>query len=163
MNDMQQQMMQQQMMQQMMQQQMMQQQMMDPYAGTCMASDMPMMPQQMGYQQFPNASMPMSGYMGGGGINGGADVCSDPRQSLCLPDPQNASTPASYAPPPDVPGNYQEIGAKMGPNALTIRVHKNMCKIEKVDDTTTDKDDANGNCACTIENFGKKQKPTQNR
>jgi hypothetical protein len=35
--------------------------------------------------------------------------------------------------PPDPPGNYQEIGATMGGNALTIRVHRDKNRIEQVE------------------------------
>lgn len=49
---------------------------------------------------------------------------------------------------------YQEIGAKMGGNALTIRVHKDSNKIEQINDGNG-ADDAD--CSCTIDNFGKKK------
>lgn len=177
------QMMQQQMMsQQMMQQQQQQQQMMmDPYAGTCMASET-MMP-QMGYSQLPPGYPGMPGAnmynmgnnnmgMYGGNIGmPGVNICEDPLQSTCLPTPPPTpqySAPVPYTPPPDVPGNYQEIGAQMGPNALTIRVHKDSCKIERIDNNGQNGVGNNnggdgGNCCCTIENFGMKQKRTQNR
>lgn len=140
-------------------QQMMPPQMMDPYAGTCMASDMPMqMP--MGYQGG-GYSQQGGGYPQQGGYN---TMCSDPLLSPCLPSPTPPGVgQAAYSPPPDVPGNYQEIGAQMGPNALTIRVHKDTCKVEQVDNTNTNANpDGDGNCSCTIENFGK-PKPKQNR
>lgn len=35
--------------------------------------------------------------------------------------------------PPVPEGNYQEIGASMGGNSLTIRVHKDKGKLESVD------------------------------
>lgn len=55
--------------------------------------------------------------------------------------PQNVYQPVPCTPelpvtlPPtlhDSPGNYQEIGASMGGNALTIRVHKDKNKVEQV-------------------------------
>lgn len=46
----------------------------------------------------------------------------------CTPEPCPTSPPALQ----DPPGNYQEIGASMGGNALTIRVHKDRNKVEQV-------------------------------
>lgn len=59
--------------------------------------------------------------------------------------------------PEDPNACYQEIGAQMGGNALTIRVHKDANKIEQLDDTGGNVTD-DGECGCTIENFGKKKK-----
>ncbi|RZC38010.1 DUF4497 domain containing protein [Asbolus verrucosus] len=56
-------------------------------------------------------------------------------------------------PPPDVPGNYQEIGASMGGNALTIRVHKDKNKIEQVDGSEA----SEASCCCTPGNIGAKK------
>lgn len=65
------------------------------------------------------------------------------------------------APPPtrNPSGAYQEIGAQMGGNALTIRVHKDKNKPEE-DELTVSSDDG---CCCTVENYGKKKKkpPTE--
>lgn len=144
-------------------------QMMDPYAGTCMASDMPN--QQMGFNQYPPGYNQQYGNMGmPGGNMPVMNVCEDPLRSACLPAsaaPEDSAL-VPYTPPPDVPGNYQEIGAQMGLNALTIRVHKDLCKVERIDDTQQNKGgysggNGGGNCCCTIENFGKQQKPTKNR
>lgn len=125
-----------------------QQMMMDPYAGTCMASDMMPMQQPMG-------GPPRGQCMGA--------TCEDLQMSACLPQQaaggQQGGNP--YQPPPDGPGNYQEIGAQMGPNALTIRVRKDGAKIEKIEDGKGAAG-ADGKCACTIENFGQ-PKPKQNR
>lgn len=62
--------------------------------------------------------------------------------------------------PEDPNASYQEIGAEMGGNALTIRVHKDANKIEQMDDTGGDV--ADGECCCTVQNFGKKKKQEQN-
>lgn len=58
--------------------------------------------------------------------------------------------------PEDPNACYQEIGAQMGGNALTIRVHKDSNKIEQVDDTGGNVTD-DGECGCTVANFGKKK------
>lgn len=62
--------------------------------------------------------------------------------------------------PEDPNACYQEIGAQMGGNALTIRVHKDSNKIEQVDDTGGDV--ADGECGCTVASFGKSKKAQQN-
>ncbi|XP_064215052.1 uncharacterized protein LOC103313005 [Tribolium castaneum] len=60
-------------------------------------------------------------------------------------------------PASDPPGNYQEIGASMGGNALTIRVHKDKNRIEQVDSVVG----SEGSCCCSPGNIGvKKQKQT---
>ncbi|XP_044253318.1 uncharacterized protein LOC123004224 [Tribolium madens] len=60
-------------------------------------------------------------------------------------------------PASDPPGNYQEIGASMGGNALTIRVHKDKNRIEQVDSVVG----SEGSCCCSPSNVGaKKQKQT---
>lgn len=53
-------------------------------------------------------------------------------------------------------GNYQEIGASMGNNSLTIRVHKDKNKIEAVDDNGNVIDDSSSNCPCKPGRVGKK-------
>lgn len=55
--------------------------------------------------------------------------------AVCLPPM------GQVAPTPD--GNYQEIGASMGGNSLTIRVHKDKGKAEQVDPNAPD------DCTCT--------------
>lgn len=62
--------------------------------------------------------------------------------------------------PEDPNASYQEIGAQMGGNALTIRVHKDSNKVEQVDDKGGDV--ADGECGCTVGNLGKKKKTEQN-
>lgn len=46
--------------------------------------------------------------------------------------PQFKQVEEAQSAPVDPPGNYQEIGASMGGNALTIRVHRDKAKIEQV-------------------------------
>ncbi|GJQ88032.1 hypothetical protein Trydic_g12956 [Trypoxylus dichotomus] len=74
--------------------------------------------------------------------------CSLPMETPCI---------ECSAPPPtrSPSGAYQEIGAQMGGNALTIRVHKDKAKIEEYAETVSSDD----GCCCTVENFGKKKKP----
>lgn len=61
------------------------------------------------------------------------------------------------APPEDPNAAYQEIGAQMGGNALTIRVHKEANKVEQLEDAAGD----GGECGCTAENFGKPRRSQQ--
>lgn len=125
------------------------------------------MPQTMDSYTSPAQTLPNQNY---GGFPG--DFCSDPQNSPCLPQQPNpymqpAAQQMCYAPPkpacilPDEtpPGCYQEIGAQMGPNALTIRVHKDSGKVEKVEKSESE----DGACSCTVENFGKKPPRKQNR
>lgn len=91
---------------------------------------MPMMPQQQQQQQRPCNEC---------GVQSGND------QEVIREDPRAA---------------YQEIGATMGGNALTIRVHKDSNKIEQLDDVGGDVG-GDGGCGCTIENFGKKKTEPQ--
>lgn len=51
----------------------------------------------------------------------------------------------------DLAGCYQEIGASMGGNALTIRVHKEKNKVEQVDDFDDD-----NTCSCSPGGVGKR-------
>lgn len=53
-------------------------------------------------------------------------------------------------------GNYQEIGASMGNNSLTIRVHKDKNKIEAVDEEGNVIDDSTSNCPCKPGRIGKR-------
>ncbi|KAF2893375.1 hypothetical protein ILUMI_12769 [Ignelater luminosus] len=59
------------------------------------------------------------------------------------------------------PGCYQEIGAQMGGNALTIRVHKDKNRLEQLDSGADVDDDTL--CTCTPGNIGaSKKKPKIN-
>lgn len=54
-------------------------------------------------------------------------------------------------------GNYQEIGASMGGNTLTIRVHKDKNKVEQIDPNSPPSESSSeGGCQCSPGKMGKK-------
>ncbi|KAJ8919890.1 hypothetical protein NQ315_006419 [Exocentrus adspersus] len=60
-------------------------------------------------------------------------------------------------------GNYQEIGATMGGNTLTIRVHKDKNKVEQVDPYAASEASSDTGCCCAPGQVGKKKKKKQER
>ncbi|VEN40001.1 unnamed protein product [Callosobruchus maculatus] len=131
----------------------------------------------------------MMGGMGGFGMGGGGFPnamtpcmeCGSLPYAACMPQgmgmggfggmPGRSNTPCTEcanepSPPcleePEPKGNYQEIGASMGGNSLTIRVHKDKNKVEQVDPnapmTVTEPDDG---CSCVMGRPGKKKKQEQ--
>lgn len=62
--------------------------------------------------------------------------------AACLPPTGMGMPPMGQAGAPTPDGNYQEIGASMGGNSLTIRVHKDKGKAEQVDPNAPD------DCTC---------------
>lgn len=91
--------------------------------------------------------------MGGGGQQGGfqtpCNECGQPMGGMMGPPPGGFQTPCIECsmpppcPPPAPPAEdpnaaYQEIGAQMGNNALTIRVHKDSNRAERVDQQKID-------------------------
>nr|XP_023028347.1 uncharacterized protein LOC111516411 [Leptinotarsa decemlineata] len=62
---------------------------------------------------------------------------------------------------PEPEGNYQEIGAAMGGNSLTIRVHKDKNKVEQVDPNASIGSGSSDRCICVPGKPGKKAKQEQ--
>nr|CAH7754758.1 unnamed protein product [Callosobruchus chinensis] len=105
---------------------------------------------ECGSLPFP-ACLPQGMDMGGfGRSKTPCSECTNELNPPCLEEPE----------PPK--GNYQEIGASMGGNSLTIRVHKDKNKVEQVDPnapmTLTEPDDG---CSCVMGRPGKKKKHEQ--
>ncbi|XP_050305122.1 uncharacterized protein LOC126742510 [Anthonomus grandis grandis] len=97
-----------------------------------------------------NQGTGLSPYPGGLGIQTMMTPCNEcgfvPNPACLPPMSMGMSSPnmGSYSPdyrstPPQAPdGNYQEIGASMGGNSLTIRVHKEKGKLEQYDPNNDD-------------------------
>ncbi|CAH1990055.1 unnamed protein product [Acanthoscelides obtectus] len=108
----------------------------------------------------PGMSVGMGMHMGGfGGMPPGSPRSQTP-WSECA---NEINAPCQEEPEPPK-GNYQEIGASMGGNSLTIRVHKDKNKVEQVDPnaqmsmTVNEPDDG---CSCVMGRPGKKKKQEQ--
>lgn len=87
----------------------------------------------------------------------GGIPCPNPKNTPCV-ECANLENPfCARTPEPD--GNYQEIGASMGGNSLTIRVHKDKNKIEQVDPNASSTLDSNSEaeCCCSQRQAGRKK------
>lgn len=100
----------------------------------------------------------MPGMMGMGMMPG----MGGPVQEQCSPSCTGLTGPTGPSPPP--PGNYQEIGATLGTNTLTIRVHKNK-QIEPVpteNDPNSPSND-NNSCVCCPGAAAERKKRSENQ
>ncbi|CAH1119625.1 unnamed protein product [Phaedon cochleariae] len=80
-------------------------------------------------------------------------------ECMYLPEPPCAQGQSAEEPE----GNYQEIGAAMGGNSLTIRVHKDKNKVEQLDPNAPGGSIASdsNDCSCLPGRPGKKTRPGQ--
>lgn len=74
----------------------------------------------------------------------------------CADCAQDQHPPCYQGPDAELEGNYQEIGASMGNNSLTIRVHKDKNKIDTVDEDGNAVEDSSTTCPCKPGKIGKK-------
>ncbi|CAG9763279.1 unnamed protein product [Ceutorhynchus assimilis] len=95
-------------------------------------------PQALALQPFPG--YPQQGGLATQTMLTPCNECGFLPNAACLPPMGamvNYSDPVGTTGPPGIPeGNYQEIGASMGGNSLTIRVHKDQGKAEQFDPNT---------------------------